>query len=208
MTHLEYRDQVIRDFTDRHFAKHRAQLVQEGGPDRPWVIRWAVPGTYIFSVTYLLYQNALFVSGDIGCATFVWSQVISPAWVAGCDFSYTLSKCEASESGRKFETWVAVVAKTGWLNLKEDLDEDSQIRKLLLEHESESLDKEHFAHIAREVYDASGDAELASMISDIGMAPHANAIGMWLGLRLAWKQLQEASTTKPSSADSLPGPTA
>ena len=74
--------------------------VEEGNHER---LIWAAPETNCFSVHYIRYKNYLMVTGDIGCATYWWSQSNNLRWIAGCNLGYFAGKCEASELGRQYE---------------------------------------------------------------------------------------------------------
>lgn len=52
------------------------------------------------------------------------------------------------------------------------------------------LGKDEWRAIAQDYCDATGDAEGASSISDMGVVPSVHAIGMFVGLQMAIAQLK------------------
>lgn len=68
-------------------------------------LRWQVPGSSTCRIDFLVSGPFLIVVGDLGDAIFRWSHNTTLAWVAGCDDSYILPKCQASEVGRDFREW-------------------------------------------------------------------------------------------------------
>jgi len=66
---------------------------------------WAKPDTSCFSMEYIRKNGILYVSGDLGFASYWWSGSNSLKWISKCDIGYFAGKCEASENGRSFTVW-------------------------------------------------------------------------------------------------------
>jgi hypothetical protein len=88
------------------------------------VLRWAKPGTFAYRVDYLLQSGHLFVSGDLGSATFATYSGATLHWWARCDLDYFASKCEASERGRFFKDWDSDLARRHVRSYLVDRDAD------------------------------------------------------------------------------------
>lgn len=185
---------------DEWFKDHKANLVSPSVEIT--VINWANPKSWNYGCRFIIHRRWLCVIGDIGEATFEWSQDITIEFLASLDFGYFLSKCRASPHGKDFEQWDGDVAwkqASDYIKeLKETPEDDksSDHDKLIEALDSLQTDgssaREDYENAAREIYDATGDAELASMVSGWGNVPSCHAIGMFVGLQMAIAQLKEA----------------
>lgn len=99
------------------FAKHVATLGKRGNIER---LRWAAPGTGIFSVTYLLDRHTLIVYGDLDEAVYSWSSTVDLKWISECDLHYFSGKLRASPLGREARVWDSDQAKQRLDSLIED----------------------------------------------------------------------------------------
>lgn len=104
---MDYRQQLyqtrLEDYA-RWFKDHKALVVEHrGSPVRLITeIIWAKPQDSNCAIIFLLRGGTLFVTGDLGSATYRWSQVINPTFVAGCDWHYFIGKLETlSRSGHQ-----------------------------------------------------------------------------------------------------------
>lgn len=185
----EYIERQKRECQERWFKDHKANKVDAADCI---LINWANPQSWNYGCRFIIHRRWLCVVGDIGEAVYEWGNDITLDFLAGLDFGYFHGKCQASPEGRKFEDWDSQVANTTRLErLKELLDQQEQgcheyIELSLLDN---LAGKEEYAEAAKEVYDRSGDAETASDISDMGIVPSVHAIGMFVGLQMAIKQL-------------------
>ena len=96
-------EQRIRDEFKDHMVIAHEILGSDLG--RLEYLRWQKPGTGIYGVDYVLKSATLFVSGDLGEASYIWSPPISLQWIAGCNLGYFHGKCTASEDGRYPHEW-------------------------------------------------------------------------------------------------------
>jgi len=69
------------------------------------IFEWKKPNTSIYSIKYIIRNNYLFVSGDLGCAVYKFSSNVEWHSIASMDSFYFSSKCEASETGRFYKEW-------------------------------------------------------------------------------------------------------
>jgi len=196
MTNQQYIEQQTKDCRERWFKDHKATVLL----NRPEVIiiEWRNPTSWAYACRFIIHRQWLCVVGDIGEATFQWGQDITLEFLASLDFGYFLSKCRASDSGREFEKWDNTVAEH---YRQQHIDEISgthesergKIEKAALQilQDNDATSSDQWESVAREIYDETGDAELASSISDRGKVPSAHAIGMFVGLQIAIKRLKQ-----------------
>ncbi len=86
------------------------------------------PGTGFYYIEFIMHNNYLHVTGDVGEATYWWSDRHDLAWVASCDLGYFHSKCTASPNGRDFKQWTKALVKARAEEALEEL-EDEKHRK-------------------------------------------------------------------------------
>ena len=66
---------------------------------------WKRPGYSHFAVWYIRQHGALLVWGDLGAAVYRWYPDVNMRSIANTNLDYFVSKCEASEDGRKPYHW-------------------------------------------------------------------------------------------------------
>lgn len=104
----------------RCFKDHIAKLSHFQSEDNPHheldrLVWGNKDGSCIDRIVYLIDNHRLFISGDWGSATYIWSSEISFGWLSGLNIDYFASKCEASENGRGHETWDENKARTSFI---------------------------------------------------------------------------------------------
>jgi len=179
----------------KEFAEHQGTLERDQSGDTvnaPSVITWKKPGTSINSIRFIISGVYLCAVGDLGDAVYQWSERITPQFLGTCDFSYMFGKVRAYPGDTKFRDWDNRVAIRWAMN--EANDYDTEERKCpawlaAIAGGTGELDRETFESTAKEVYDETGDAELASEISNAGFVPDCQAIAQWVGLQMALHQL-------------------
>ena len=87
----------------QHFSDHIATFNTFISPINQETIEtllWKKKDNTTFShIWYHAHHGKLFVSGDLGEATYIWYENVSLKWISGLALSYFKSKCQASESG-------------------------------------------------------------------------------------------------------------
>lgn len=96
-------DEIVRH---GYFKKHDV-LRHETMPNGAEFMTFGQPGTINCRLEYIYHNGRLFVSGDLGAATYVWYGTDTLEWVSGLNAGYFAGKCEASESGRGYKKWDA-----------------------------------------------------------------------------------------------------
>jgi hypothetical protein len=171
------------------FKDHQAAMLTTDG-NHVTLIEWRKPGTSINSVSFILKGRYLCVIGDLGDAVFAWSEIITPAFLASCDWHYMKGKCQCSPHGSKFESWDDEMAKAWADKAADEFHSEQRDCPEWLTRLSDSNNlKEDFESIAREVYDDTGEAEEARDIANAGMVPDYHYICHYIGLQMALAQL-------------------
>ena len=186
MTERQYIEDQTKTCRERWFKDHKATVLL----NRPEVIiiEWRNPTSLAYACRFIIHRQWLCVVGDIGEATFQWSQDITIEFLASLEFNYFLSKCRASNSGVKFEQWDAAVAYTN-IAATQSIYQANSIDEL--EYINRNSCRDDYDRAARACYDRTGDAESASSIASAGIAPSVHAIGMFVGLQMAIAQLKK-----------------
>lgn len=161
------------------------------------VINWQNPKSWNYGCRFIIHRQWLIVVGDIGEAVYQWGENITLEFLAQIDFGYFLSKCRASEKGSDFSMWSAEVemfnrmAKLKELDARKAENDESETdrkeREIL--EENSGCDENQWRELAQEYYNATGDAEGAGDLSSMGKVPNCRAIGHFVGLQMAIKQL-------------------
>ncbi len=121
---------IVRDWFRYHVCTRNEQF-----PD--WRMVWANPRSSFYSVHYIIYGSALFVTGDIGSAVYGFNQKLDWKFLADCELDYFASKCQASERGREYREWCesnaeAALLKTvqEWFEANEVIEQEEMIGAL------------------------------------------------------------------------------
>jgi len=184
------------------FKDHKAQCQATGDIGKlVWetalLIHWQNPKSWNYGCRFIVHRRWLIVVGDIGEAVYEWGQDIALEFLAQIDFGYFLSKCRASEKGSDFSMWSAEVEMFNRLEKLKDLEarkangEDTECDRKEFEilQDNSGCDENQWRELAQEYYNATGDAEGAGDLSSIGKVPNCRAIGHFVGLQMAIKQL-------------------
>lgn len=185
------------------FKDHRAKLTTPSVEIS--VLNWANPKSWNYGCRFIIHRHWLCIVGDIGEATFGWSEDLTLEFLAQIDFGYFLSKCRASPEGRRFEQWDADVLELYRLERLSELkqragtDDEAEEDKAELEvlENNSNCAKDEWDSAVRDYYDETGDAEGASSLASFGDVPSCHAIGMFVGLQMAIAQLNAENTDKP-----------
>lgn len=98
---------MISDADRNCFVNHKALYVKYMAPNG-WGIEWLQwrdPNSSFYAMWFVRMGPFLFVSGDVGEATFQWGECNDLEFIAGCDLDYFAGKCRASEHGAGFQSW-------------------------------------------------------------------------------------------------------
>ncbi len=199
MTPQQYLDAEIARWK-RLFVAHEAELEMEGVSNHrpimstlcPTVIQWAKPGTSINSIRFILSGSYLCAIGDLGDAVYQWPEIITPEFLATCEFSYMIGKLRAYPGDDGFKTWRNDAAIT-WAISEAHPNRDGVAcpgcPQWLADLAGGPSDRDAFEASASEVYSINGDAQLASEIRSAGLVPSSTAVAQWVGLQMALHKL-------------------
>lgn len=116
----ETRARQIREW----FSSHKASLKTfqgEYGNEEIYFLKWANPNSIDYHINYIFKGCLLYVSGDLYCAIYRWSQPVGLNFLASLNLQYFSEKCEASPEGRGYLSWDCAEAKR---YIKEYLSEE------------------------------------------------------------------------------------
>lgn len=182
----KYFDDTCKMIREHWFPKHRVSLRQYnelGGQLQPiHELLYRQPDTSNYLVRYFLHLGTLFVSGDIGEATYRWSYEkdrTSLDWIAHCDFGYFASKLCGLNGAGHGKTWDHSILK------QRLLASDAITGRLMDKARGLMGDRDEWN---RFLWDEIGDIgyDLASQMSEWGLVPNSRVIGHWIGLRRAF----------------------
>jgi len=202
---FEEREKIIRK---EWFPKHEVRWYRyqnhniytddkKRPPDDIMFYHWRNPKhpmTYL--VNYCFVRNILFVSGDIGEATYKFSDFVTMNGVANCNVDYFSSKCTSSEYGREYKQWDTPSAVKWFKEFmkREDIVDREEIQEFLKEGleimEGEYYGSEWKEFILNHAYGVL-DSEDSSYLSDIGMRVSWRCQGHLVGLKMINEQLNK-----------------
>ena len=182
------------------FKNHRASLEKHGPVE---ILRWREPGSGIFAVNYTIgfRHGLLAVDGDIGEAIYRWNADLKWPFLTGCSLGYFAEKCKASETGHEFRQWYPQKAQAEiheheyfFVNdSPSDFPAFNKNKNVLLRAAGSSHEWDHALHDLNEGVDgveAVLGYDWVETWPEVGYDHHLRLIGHWLGLRMAWEQLQ------------------
>ena len=190
----KYIEEQMKDWRTKRFRAHQARFLEQPDPTRThnnnalWLINWQKSGTWVYGMRFIITGQWLCVMGDAGEATYQWSETITPGFLSGLDFGYFRSKCQASPTGRRWDDFDHEVGLAELRSCEDPMViEYPALREII--HSGKFPDKDTWDLMCQEVYDHAGDAELASMLSELPMVPHTMQIGHFVGMQMALEQL-------------------
>jgi len=91
-------------FKDNEVSYYSGIVILPDGVELERLI-WRKPKTTCYYTQYLRVGQYLMVTGDIGEATYWWTETNNLQWMSQLDLGYFSSKCTASETGRGYHEW-------------------------------------------------------------------------------------------------------
>ena len=194
----EYIERTSKEWREQHFKEHHA-ILHEVHPSVA-IINWQKLGTWNYGCRFIIHRRWLCVVGDIGEATYEWSQDLTLEFLGSLNFGYFAGKCRASEQGRKYESWDSSVAEEC------RLDRVNELLAIPEDDRSDNYDEELDAlngmsrpaqadcqDAGADLYKETGDSDTASEIADLGKVPDQCCIGHFIGLQMAIAKLNAKS---------------
>jgi len=196
MSRLLSREQALADIRKNWFPEHEAThyKIDKFGPHEDVeVLTWRKPGTSTFYVQYITIGHRLIVTGDIGEAVYGWSQKVTLAWVAGCNYDYIHGKCQASEGGRssQWNEWSPDEVKQ---SIKEAVEEDEELSDdhaaVISAYSYADCQEEWVQFLSSREAQAVFGSDAWERASDGEVLP-IRLLGHVEGLKMAMKQLED-----------------
>lgn len=193
-------ESTIKNVREHWFPRHKATLRDyvDVESNTITVIDWREPGTGAFAIRYILDRNYLSVTGDAGDAVYQLTEKAELKHLAnyGMDYMFSKLRC-ADDDGIDFDSDIAVenIRET----IKENFeDEDTSMYPVIeaaIEAANESISSNDWqARLA--VLD--NEYNLNEVFGDwwewlptCGDIYSHRAVGFWLGLKMAYKQLMD-----------------
>lgn len=156
------------------------------------VIEWKKPNSWNYGCRFLLHSQWLMVVGDLGEATYQWSEPITMEFLAGLNFDYFHGKCRASPSGSRSRVWDP---RTAQRRLQDIADQCGAACSTVVKQLDESRGDEKFGLALSDLY-AHGKigCDMASELSECGYIPDPMCVGHFVGLQMAIKQITTPAT--------------
>lgn len=146
-------------------------------------LHWKKPDSGIFSIYYVLIGGTLMVRGDLGEATYCWSQEVDWQFLINTNFDYFSGKSMWIEGYKRPKTWMAERVRA---RIAEHLEDHPDDKELFEDMYVELGDKHEWTEFVR---DKERLCEVEAW--DWGEADNFRALAHWYGIRCAVQQLKE-----------------
>lgn len=153
------------------------------------LIGWRQPETSNYACNFLLFGNRLIITGDMGESIHVWSDAITPEFVARTDYAYFASKAQGLDGHIRPYNWDPnrVRHRTKelierWAGEEREFDLTGWDDQACSAFEWEAFVHEHEDLVHAGAY-------------DWGRGLHYRSLGHWHGFKKAFDQLNGATPT-------------
>ena len=201
---MNYIEQAKKEIRERWFGNHVIKNIEgEEGFKR---ISWGEKGTRMYQVDYVLSDNMVFVSGDLGDAAYSLTCQATLGNIKYFDLSYFTGKLTANKRSKyNFDTSLAQEHIEEYIFDWCDVDhidqlneEDQDLYKELLFATSNWSSVEHFQTAVYSIYERANaywfDSEAASIIANCGQRLNRSFIAYWVGLQMIIEQLEQQNS--------------
>lgn len=198
---MDYLEQAEKEIRNQWFENHTIKSI-EGQEDFQRIL-FGKKGTGMYQVNYVLSDNLIFVTGDLGDATYRLTCMATLENIKDFDLSYFTGKLSAHE--RRKWTFDRNLAKEqieeyifDWCNVEhvdQLSEEDNQLYEDLLFATNNWDSHNHFEMAVFSIYENTNvdwfDSEFASCISKCGQRLSRSLIAYWVGLQMIVEQLEQ-----------------
>lgn len=195
---MDYIEKAKKEIKDNWFKNHVAEI---RGSEGLQVIYWEKPGTFEYRTMFVLSDNNIFISGDIGEAVYNLTCSATLKNIKEFDLRYLTRKLTAHSDERwSFNYKKALRELDEWyLERKDDqLDDLDELHEDLREAAMNFSLHEHFKTAVFSIYETTTahwfDTEEAESVSDFGSELPHQFIAYWVGLQMAINQLEKTNT--------------
>ncbi|WP_096436529.1 hypothetical protein [Alteribacter populi] len=189
-----------KEIRERWFDNHVIKRIEgENGFQR---ISWGEKGTRMYQVDYILSDNMVFVTGDLGDAAYSLTCQATFENIKDFDLSYFTGKLSAYERRRwDFDYTLAQEQIEEYIfdwcdvsHFDQLSEDDNELYEELL-YAARNWDlQDHFEKAVFSIWENSNvswfDGEAASCISDCGKRLPRSFIAYWVGLQMVAEQLE------------------
>ena len=182
------RSLIVDDWFENHeILEYNLFKCKESGRTITSLV-WGKPGTNFYRIQYLIKDNVLFVSGDVGHYTYQFSEPITLEYFLskGTEADYYVSKC-VSQYPDSLKEWDEQVAKEKLLVL-DDIDEG--IKKNAIEG-NWITDEESWMEFVEDSINEKLMTGDPWDYADLGMTTNLRPIAHFIGLEMSAKYIQE-----------------
>lgn len=196
---MEYLERAMKEIREEWFENHTIKKRQGWtGFER---IIWGEKGTRMYQVEYVLYNNMVFVTGDLGDAAYSLTCKATLENIKDFDLHYFTGKLTAHEPSRwDFDKQLAQKEIDDyifdWCDISylDQLDEDErELYEELLDATRNWNTHEHFKTAVFSIFERTSvewfDGEASHLISECGKRLPYCFIAYWLGLQMVIEQL-------------------
>lgn len=148
-------------------------------------LRFAQPGTGVYSINFRLEGGYLLVWGDVGDGIYQWGTRLTWGFLAGCSWDYFAGKCRAHVGGWRARGWDSAVARERLREFLPDLDPERM--RELDSHVETRNDWNVFLH-EPDRDDLLGP-DCWEWAVDVGDIPDTEMLAHWVMLRTAIARL-------------------
>lgn len=189
---MDFVEKMKQEIRENWFSNHVAEF--EGGNGLQ-VVYWGEPGTSMYRTKYVLSDNNVFISGDIGEAVYSLTCQATLENIRGFNLGYFTGKLEAfCESRWDFDQSLAKKElRQYWDEYELDncYEDSKEIYEGILSAIDESNSMESYQAWLMPVYqNTSVDSDTMEYIWDLGKRMPARLIGYWVGLQMVIEQLK------------------
>ena len=193
-------ESTIQNVREHWFANHKATLRDyvDAEGNTITIIDWREPGTGVFAIRYILDRNYLSITGDAGDAIYQLTEKAELKHLAHYGLDYMFEKCRCIDgNGIDFDSDIAVASIRDVV--KENFEgEDTSVYPAIeatIEAAKEAMSHNDWqARLAvlddkYNLNECFGD--WWEWLSDCGDVYSHRAVGFWIGLKMAYDQLEE-----------------
>jgi hypothetical protein len=199
---MDYLESVKKEIRKDWFKNHEIKHVE--GLEGLQRIGWGEKGTRMYQVDYVLSDNMVFVSGDLGTAAYELTCAATLENIKDFNLSYFTGKLAAHER-RRWDFDALLAQKEieeyilDWCEVDSIADlegEDKELYRDLIDATQNWDLQDHFEKAIFSIYESTSvgwfDGEEASCISNCGKRLPRSLIAYWLGLQMAAEQMDQS----------------
>ncbi|GAA0347564.1 hypothetical protein GCM10008931_43570 [Oceanobacillus oncorhynchi subsp. oncorhynchi] len=197
---MEYIDQSIKEIRNDWFSNHQIKRF-DGGSDFAR-ISFGETGTRMYQVDYVLSDSMIFITGDLGDASYRLTCDASLENIQDFNLGYFTEKLTSSErkkyvfdsklAQREIEDFIFDICNVEHIDQLHE--EDRNLLEEILIAATEWNLCEHFEMAVFSIYESSSvewfDGDAASHISNCGKRLSKSIIAYWVGLQMVAEKME------------------